>query len=78
MDFNTASERAELRKALARPARLEIAGQLLIGTTCVTGIPDVVETPVPRSVTVTAPVGETETSGSLAIADCEYGKVATP
>ena len=51
MDFNTASERAQLRKALARPARLEIAGQLLIGTTCVTGIPDVRKPMIPRFLT---------------------------
>ena len=41
MDFNTARKRAELRKALASPARLQIVGELLNNITCVTDILDV-------------------------------------
>lgn len=41
MDFSSANEWAEVLKALAHPARLQIVAELLKDTKCVTDIQDI-------------------------------------
>jgi ArsR family transcriptional regulator len=42
VDISTSLEWAELLKAIAHPTRLQIVGELLKGTKCVTVIQDIV------------------------------------